>query len=371
MRIITTACLALLVTGATALVSCRKSEPVRLGFMGGLTGRVADLGVAGRNGVQLAVEQRNAAGGINGRPIDLIVRDDEQNPETARRVVSELISQNIEVIIGPMTSGMAMAVMPQINASKSVLMSPTVTATDLVGKDDNFLRVISMTADYASKSARYQYEKLGARTVAAIYDSNNSSYTESWLKDFRTTFTALGGKIVMAKSFPSGKDTVFQPLVRELLAAKADVVLIISNAVDSSMICQQVRKLDPDQRIAMSEWSSTERFTELAGTSADGVIVSQFLDRNDASQRYRDFLSAYRERYRQDPGFAGMAGYDAALVTLEAYTIRKKGETIKDAVIGRKVFQGVQQMLNIDRFGDADRKTFMTVIRGNQYITVE
>ena len=286
------------ILGSLILVfSCQKSEPIRLGFIGGLSGRVADLGVAGRNGVQLAVEQRNAAGGINGRPVELVVRDDEQNPETARRVVGELISQNIELIIGPMTSSMAMAVVPQVNASQSILLSPTVTTTDLGGKDDNFLRVMSVTTEYASKSARYQFEKLGIRTVAALYDIGNASYTESWLKDFRSAFEKLGGRVILVRNFTSGKDTVFGPLVQELLSAKVDSVVIISNAVDSALICQQVRKLAPGQRIALSEWASTERFVELAGTAAEGVIVAQFLDRNDTSPRYRDFLAAYRARF--------------------------------------------------------------------------
>jgi branched-chain amino acid transport system substrate-binding protein len=266
---------------------------------------------------------------------------------------------------------MAMAMIPQINASGSILLSPTVTTTDLEGKDDNFLRVISVTTDYASKSARYQYEKLGIRTVAALYDSGNKSYSESWLNDFRTAFEKLGGRIVMTSSFSSGKEPVFQPLVKELLSAKADSVLIISNAVDSALICQQLRLIAPGQRIAMSEWASTERFIELAGTAANGVVVSQFLDRNNTSPRYRDFLAAYRERYKQEPGFSGVAGYDAALVALEAYALRTKGDSIKSVIIRKKNFQGIQQPLIIDRFGDADRKSFITEIRGSQYRTVE
>lgn len=353
------------------LASCQKQEPLRIGFIGGLTGKVADLGVSGRNGVQLAVEQRNAAGGINGRPVELVIMDDEQNPETAKRVAGELIGQKIELIIGPMTSSIAMAVMPQINASGSILLSPTATTTDLDDKDDNFLRVISSTTDYSTKSARYQYKKLGTRTVAVIYDIGNKSYTESWLNGFQAEFARLGGRIVFTRPFQSGKDTVFQPLVEELLTAKADMVLIISNAIDSALICQQVRKKTPKQRIAMAEWASTERFIELAGTTAEGVLVSQFLDRNDTSQRYRDFQSAYQARFKQASGFAAVAGYDAALVALDAYTNRASGDSVKNTILTRKSFQGVQQLLNIDRFGDADRKSFITTIHDNKYVTVE
>lgn len=349
---------------------CQKNEPIRLGFLGGLSGRVADLGVAGRNGVQLAVEQCNAAGGIAGRQVALAVRDDEQNPETAKRVAGELIGQRIELIVGPMTSSMAMAVMPQINASQTILLSPTVTTVELNGQDDNFLRVISDTSNYASKSARYLYQKLGSRSVAAIFDNSNRSYSEGWLNDFRSAFEAQGGKIVLTKTFQSGRDTVFQPVARELLASQADTVLIISGAVDSALICQQIRKLEPHMRIAMSEWASTERFIELAGTAAEGVVVAQFMDRNDTSPRYRNFLTAYRARFSQDPGFAGMAGYDAALVALEAFAIRKEGEKLKQAILGKGSFQGVQQTLVFDTSGDADRNTFMAVILNGQYVTV-
>jgi branched-chain amino acid transport system substrate-binding protein len=351
--------------------SCRQKEPIRIGFIAGLSGKVADLGVAGRNGVQLAVEQQNSRGGINGRPIELVVRDDEQNPDTASRVAGELIGQNIELIIGPMTSSMAMAMIPQINASGSILLSPTVTTTDLSGKDDNFLRVISSTTEYSGKAARYQYEKLGTRTVAAIYDSNNRSYTESWLNGFRSTFEALGGRVVFVKSFPSSKDTVFLPLAKELLAARPDAVLIISNAVDSASLCQQLRSQNPKTRIVMSEWASTERFIELAGPASEGVVVTQFLNRGDISTRYREFVKAYQGRFSQAPGFAGAAGYDAALVAIEAYSARTGTKSLKEIIIGKQSFQGVQQSLKIDRFGDANRKTYVTLIKNGAYVTVD
>lgn len=360
-----------LLAGLVVVSGCEKREPLRIGFIGGISGRVADLGVAGRNGVQLAIEQRNAAGGINGRPVELVVRDDAQNTETAKQAVKELIDQHIEVIIGPMTSSVAMAILPQINSSGSILLSPTVTTTELSGKDDNFLRVIAPTTDYAVKNARYLHNKLGIRSAAVIYDQGNRSYTESWLNDFRTEFTRLGGRVLLTQPFTSGQNTSLLPVVKELLAVKPDTLVIITNAVDSALICQLVRKLSPGQKIAMSEWASTERFIELAGPAAEGVVVSQFLDRNDQSRRYLDFLAAYRARFKQEPGFAGVAGYDAALVALDAHAAQKKGETIKGTILGRGSYQGVQQPLAIDRHGDANRHTFVTSIRSNQYVTVE
>jgi branched-chain amino acid transport system substrate-binding protein len=355
----------------TLLTSCSKPEPLLLGFVGGLSGRVADLGIAGRNGAMLAIEQKNAAGGINGRTIKLVVKNDEQSPETAKKVTAELIGQRVEAIIGPMTSSIAMAMMPLVNASGTVLISPTATTTELAGKDDNFIRVISTTTDYASKSAHYQYEKLGRRTVAVIYDKNNSSYTESWLYDFQRTFTGLGGRIKLVRTFSSGENAVFLGAVKELLTVKPDLVLIISNAFDAAMICQQIRKIDSRIPVVMSEWGSTEHFVELAGVAAEGVHVAQFLDRSDTSSRYEAFLGAYRKRFAHDPGFAGIAGYDAALVAIESMAKRRPGQSLKEAILAIGSFHCVQQIINIDRFGEANRKTFITYVKNGKYMTLE
>lgn len=353
------------------LASCQKRERISIGFLAGLSGKAADLGGAGRNGALLAIEQCNAAGGIDGRQVDLIVRDVGPSADSAGQAIAELIDQQIELVIGPMTSSVAMSVMPQINGSKTILLSPTVTTTELGGRDDNFLRVIAMTSDYATKCARYQYEKLGTHTVAAVYDIGNRAYTESWLENFKAEFTRLGGTMVLARGFLSSETSRFADMTMELLAAKPDAILIISNAVDSAILCQKIRETAPKQRIVMSEWASTERFIELAGTASEGVVVAQFLDRNDPSERYRRFMTAYRERFKQEPGFAGVAGYDAALVAIDAYGSRRNNEPLKKVILEKANFQGVQQQLHIDRYGDADRRTCVTIVRDGQYVTVE
>lgn len=353
------------------LAACQKTQPVKIGFIAGMSGKVADLGVAGRNGAMLAIEERNAVGGVKGRPVELVIRDDEQNPETANRVTAELLKENVELIIGPMTSSIAMAIMPQIEKSSAILLSPTVTTTDLQAKDDNFLRVISTTSDYADKSARYQYHHLGHRSVAAIYDIGNRSYTESWLNGFRRTFEGLGGKMVSTLTYTSKPDTSFLPLASALLSAKPDLVLVIANSVDAALICQQLRKLNRSVDIVLSEWASTERLIELGGQSVDGIYVAQFLNRIDPSPRYQDFVKAYQTRFAQEPGFAGLAGYDAALVAMEALQSRNDAEPLKQALLRKKTFNCVQQQITIDQFGDADRKTYLTRIVNGKYQTLE
>lgn len=353
------------------LAGCEKSPPIKLGFVGGLTGRVADLGVAGRNGVILAVEEQNDKGGIGGRKVELVVRDDEQKADVAKRVVGELIGEKVVAIVGPMTSSMAVVTVPLVDAARIPMISPTVTTSDLTGKDDHFLRIISTTAEYAAKNARYQYRSLGHRRVAAIYDLGNRAYTESWVNHFRTAFEALGGRVTGVATYQSSEQPQFHELVGGLLKGRPDTILIAANAVDAALICQQVRKYSAEVHLTMAEWAATERLIELGGGAVEGAVVDQYVDRNSATPQYLEFLRRYRERFGFEPGFAGVAGYDAARVAMEGIARATEKMGVREAILATSLFAGLQQQIPIDRYGDASRPTLLAVIRNGQFVTLE
>ena len=134
-----------------------KKEPIRIGFVADLTGKQAELGVQERNGVQLAVEKINAAGGVAGRPIELIIRDDLGTPDGAKRVDQELINLGAVAIIGHATSGQTRGL--QItNSANVILLSPTTSTPDLSGKFENFFRVYPTFSDSAKGFAKHIYE---------------------------------------------------------------------------------------------------------------------------------------------------------------------------------------------------------------------
>lgn len=352
---------------ALALAACGDREPIRIGFLGGVSGRVADLGIGGRNGAQLAIEQRNAAGGIDGRPVELVVEDDQQDPDVAKAALDRLIARKVVAVVGPMTSAMAVAVAPQADAAHLLLLSPTATTTQLSGKDDYFLRVLAPTTAYAHKSARHHYDVDGLQHVAAIYDLRNKAYTESWLADYRQAFEAAGGRIDLAIGFESSAETQFAELVEQLLTTSPDGVLILANSVDTALLAQQVRKRDARVRICTSEWAATERLLELGGKAVDGVIVAQFIDRDSKIPSYVAFREKYLQRFGHAPGFPGLTGFDATNVILDALAANPSGQDLKQTILARKRFTGAQSPLVFDAHGDAARETFLTVIRDGQF----
>jgi branched-chain amino acid transport system substrate-binding protein len=348
-----------------AMLSCARPEPVRIGFLGGLSGRVADLGIGGRNGAILAVEQRNQHGGINGRPIELIAEDDRQDAEIAKQAVVRLLARPVEVIIGPMTSAMAIAVVPQVNATTVPLISPTVTTNALTGIDDQFFRVVAPTARHVFKSADYHYRQLGLRRVVLVCDLRNKAYAESWAGDFRRAFMALGGKVVGEIGFAA--DDALSTLAARTLASRPDGVVIIANSVDTGLLVQQIRLRDRKVQLATAEWAATERLIELGGQAVEGVVVAQYVDRQNRTPAYLAFLQAYRERFAHEPGFAGLTAFDATNVALDALASRQKQQTLKQALLTHGEFVGAQSLIRFDASGDTERDTFLSRIQDGTF----
>ena len=362
---------AVVALGGMAFAGCVPSEPLTIGFVGSTSGRSADLGIAGRDAVQLAVEQRNQAGGVGGRQVRLLLRDDEQNPEVARRVLRELIDQGAVAIVGPMTSAMAMAVVPIANQARVLLVSPTVSTDELTALDDHFFRVNTATGDNAGRVAQFLLEQQGTRRLVAIYDTGNRSFTESWLAGFQAAYQQGGGELVQRIGFASGGETAFLTIAREALATPAEGILILANATDTALLSQQIRKLDSRLPITASGWAASDRLIEVGGKAVEGLTLVQDFDRNSGAPRYQEFRRLYGERFHREPDAAAVNAFDAGNVILDALAGRREPQQgVKEAVLAVRQFEGLQEPIGFDTFGDVRRKLFVTVVRDGRFALV-
>lgn len=366
-RSLAAACLVL----AAALPGCSGDpEPVRLGFIGGLSGRVADLGEAGRNGALLAVEELNAAGGVGGRPLQLISEDDGQDDAKAVQAVRRLAGQRVEALIGPMTSSIAAAIQPEIERAGLLTVSPTVTASVLGGRDDLLFKVAPSVKDYTQLQVAHDV-KQGARRVAVVYDLSNKTFTADWARQYGQALKELGGAVVGEFSFTAGDGPSYDAALRELAALKADTLLIIAGAVDTVRLLQGARNLGLQQRVTTSSWSGTEALIELGGHSVEGLTTVQLFDRSDGSARYVEFAERYRERFKQEPGFASVSAYDATQALVLALRRRGAGVSLKQSLLESGPYEGLQERWNFDRHGDAQRKVRVTRVVDGRFQVVD
>jgi branched-chain amino acid transport system substrate-binding protein len=360
----------LAVAALLGITACAPPEPVRLGFIGGLSGRVADLGEAGRNGALLAVEDANAAGGIDGRKVELLVHDDEQKVDIAIREAESLAAARVAAIIGPMTSSMGEAILPTVSRAGLVTVSPTITTSTLSAKDDLLFKVAPSSAESTRRSAAFEYAR-GARRVAIVYDLSNRAFTADWAGHFRNAFVALGGSVVAESTFTSGDDAGYVAAVKNIAASRADLLLFVASAVDTVRLTRLARNQGLRQPVTTSTWAATEHLVDFGGRTVEGITMTQFFNRDDASQRYRAFADAYRARFKMEPGFAGVASYDTTRAVLVALARAGKTVPLKEALIAAGPYEGLQERWHFDRFGDAARQTRIAVVRDGRIVVVD
>lgn len=354
------------------LAACTEKpvEPLRIGFVGGLSGPNSDNGQSGLNGLTLAVEQFNRAGGVNGRLVEILAKDDAQSKETATTSVNQLVAAKVEAVVGPFTSAMAAVTVPITGQAGIFQVSPTITAMEFSGKDDNLFRINRTTRDNAGDYAKVMHGR-GQKHIAVAYDLRNRAFTQSWLDEFRSATKELGASLAAEVSYESSKDANFEAVVAKMLQGKPDSLLFISGALDVARLAQAARKLAPQLPIAASEWAATEQLIDLGGEVVEGLLIVQNYDRDDTSPRFKEFSDAYFKRFQRNPGYSSVSTYDAATVVLTALKNRKPGETVKAAALRSGPYQGLQQDIVFDANGDTARKVYFTEIREGRYRRID
>ncbi len=343
-----------------------------MGFVAQLTGGQARLGVQERNGVQLAVEEINAKGGIGGRAVELVVRDDLGTPEGARAADRELIEAGVVAIIGHATSAQTLAGLAVTNPARVVLLSPSATNTELSGLEDFFFRVTNSLTDRAHALAQRVYQGRGITRLAAICDTDNSAYSKAFLNAFGQKYQALGGKLVAVVEFSSKLQPDFSPMVAKLQKGNPDGLLIIAADMDTALIAQRTRLMGGSIPLFTTAWAQTETLINNGGRAVEGVEIEIANTFKNQTPAYLDFKKRYLSRYGQAPAFGAPLGYEAAKVLAAALKMTGgQAEGLAKALTSIKNFRGLTHNLSMDKYGDAIRPFYLGTIRDGKYVDIE
>ena len=344
---------------------CENKESIKIGFVGDLTSSMSELGINGRNGVLLAVEECNSNGGIDGCLIKLITRDDKHDEEQALKVDQLLIKEGVAAIIGHMTSSMSVKVLPLINKEKIVMISPT--TSKLSQLDDYFIRLIpyDQTNSYL---AEYAYQRLGLKIV---YDLSNVAFSMMVRDDFTKEFESMGGKIVFSKSFTSGPEVDYINMIKMLLDPKPEGLLIIAGALDTAMICQHIRMSGSQIPVMHNGWAGTKELIQHGGPAIEGIIFPIMYNKDSQEKSFIQFKNRYKKRFGQDPDFASVYAYEAALLLINALSESTNPAKLKDIILKQAKLDGLQGEITFDKYGDAQRKTSIVKIKDGRIIKLD
>jgi len=349
----------------------RPEQPIRIGFVAGLSGKFADLGTDCRRGVEMAITKINENGGVKNRPIEMISMDDGQNEKMAIDAVKSLLAQNVPVIIGHATSSMTMVTLPLINASQTLLVSPTTSTLLLKDIDDNFIRSCAISTAAASMMARYLSVVKGVKSVGVIYDLGNKAYTEIWYETFKKTFLEAGGTLVEPLTFVSMPDLQMMPLIQQMQNRQVDALVLVANSVDGAMLSQQVRKIGWQIPLAFSDWAATEQLINLGGKAVEGAIISQFFNRKSTKPNYLGFKQVFQQQYKTEPGFGAFHAYNAAMMIFRAMIEQHDDESLKQAILRISHFSGLQDDIIINEYGDSNHPTYMGIVQNGEFMILE
>jgi ABC-type branched-chain amino acid transport systems, periplasmic component len=347
-------------------------KTIIVGFAAQLTGRQAELGVQERNGVQLAVEKINAAGGVAGRKIEMIIRDDFGSPEKARTVDSELIKEGVVAIIGHATSAQTLAGLEITNPANVVMIGPTISTPELSGLDDYFFHVHPSFKSSSEAFAKYVYEHSDIRHMAIIYDKDNLAYTKIFSATFANKFQSLGGNITDKVEFCSADQPDFSPLLSKLCESKAEGLLIIASDIDTALIAQRVRLMGCQVPLFSSAWAQTETLISNGGEAVERMKLEQAYPLTSQLPAFIDFQSCYKARFGNEPSFGAAYSYETVLVLAEALK-KTSGNKIglKQALLGIHDFQGLTDTFSFDKFGDVERSRYLTTIRNGKFVNFD
>lgn len=361
----------LLLTALLALPACDKpKEPIRVGFLAALTGRGAELGQSGRNGALLAVEEINLAGGIDGRPIELLTADTGASPEQARAAFDQLDAAQVVALIGPMLSQTALVLKGSADQARIVMLAPTVSTPELSGLRDHFYRIYPTADITAPALADFAWFQAKVRDFAIIQDTDNTSFTRSWVENFSARVLANGGSIVTHVRFSSKGQPSIHALTEEATAGKVQGVLILANSIDTGHLTQQLKLTDPDLKLFASEWSTSGDLLAYGGRALEGMSFIATYDTSSTSLASQTFNTNYQHRFERVPLFAAQFGYEAMQVLATALH-GQAGKRLSRQQMDRL---GPLELLNgtirFDANGDVSRDVFVSQIQEGRFKTV-
>jgi len=256
--------------------------------------------------------------------------------------------------------------LPVVNELQVVTISPTVSSVVFADLDDYFFRINWTTRDNAQIYAEH-YINRGIRRIAAAIDLNNRVFSESWLNEFAQKYELLGGTITTSDVFDTNAKRGFSDTALKLLNSNAQAILIIANSVDVAQMAQQIRKLDQNTLLIAAEWAASERLLFLGGSAIEGLELVQSYDRSGQSGTYQQFRKAFADRFQREPGYSAVAAYDCATVLFRALAKYNTGAALKDALLALKATQGLQQQIEFNAFGDAQRQAFFVVVQDGKF----
>lgn len=311
-----------------ASCSGKKNDTIKIGGIAPLSGGVAVYGTECKNGIDLAIEEINAAGGINGQKIEFICEDDEGDSAKSVNAYKKLVTKDrVKVIIGSLPSGCTMAITNLAQAQKVVQIAPAATAVAITDAGNYVFRACYTDPFQGKIGGKFAYENLGTKKAAILYDIGND-YSVGLTDNFTAEYTSMGGSIVSKESYSTG-DKDFNAQLTKIKAANPEVIYLPDYYGTVALIAKQLRAQGINVPIVGADgWDG---LTDNAGDEVLNGYYSNHYSEDSSSAAVQTFVKSFKAKYNKAPNSFAALGYDCVYMLRDA--MKASGSTDDSAKI--------------------------------------
>ncbi|HMK37344.1 MAG TPA: ABC transporter substrate-binding protein [Desulfomonilaceae bacterium] len=299
--------------------SAADQEAIRVGVVLPLTGEQAKFGEIEKNSFLMALEEINNAGGVNGKPIQLIMEDDTGKPEVGRSAVEKLISQDkVVMLTGGYSSSVTYAMCAVAQQRKLPFLVTTGSADKITEQNwDYVFRINPPVSEYPKALDSFLKEVVHPETVSILYE--NTLFGQSGSKEFAEYCQNSGIKVLMREGYEAGA-VDFKPLLIKVKSAKPDFVYMISYVMDAALLMRQSKELDFNPKLFVGGGAgfTLPEFAKNAGDASENVFSADLWAPRVPYPGAKEYYDKYEQRFGTATEYHGAEAYASMYVVADA-----------------------------------------------------
>lgn len=347
-----------------------EAKEIKIGAILPLTGSAAPYGVNAKRGIELALAEINAKGGIEGASLVVIYEDSRTDPKEAVAALNKLFSlHGVRFIIGDINSSGVLAMAPIAEKNKIILLSPGASNPKISDAGEYIFRNWHSDALEGEIGAKYAFSKMNWKKAAVLYV--DAAYGVGLAETFRKVFQNVGGEIAAFEAYAQDA-TDMRSQISKIIAAKPNGLYLPGWPKEMAVVLKQLKELGSEIPILSAQGFDDPSILKLSANAAEGVIFSVPETPDPNNEIVKSFNENYRIRYSQEPGVCSASGYDA--LRIFAYAINKVGDDIEQVqkiIASLKDFPGADGPITFDEHGDLLKPFSFKVVKNGKFTSID
>src|SRR4051812_5439798 len=349
--------MALCVVSVAPVAGCRsssKSDQIVVGHYASMTGAEATFGQSTDNGIRMAVDEINAAGGAMGKKFQVITYDDKSDAREAATAVTRLVTNDrVTAVVGEVASKLSLEGAPICQQNGVPMITPSSTNPKVTEVGDMIFRVCFIDPFQGFVCAKFARENLKAQKAAILYDQSQT-YSVGLQAEFEKSFVKLGGQITTKAAYQKGEQD-FTSLLTSIRSTKPDIIFLPGYYNDVGTIASQARKIGITVPLLGGDGWESPVLAKVAGDAINGCFYSNHYSPQDPSPKVQEFIQKYKKLYGNTPDSMAALGYDATQILRDAINRAGSlsGTSIAAQLAKTKDFDGVTGKITIDEHRNA------------------